>query len=353
MKHKIKSFMYFIGLSKKDYEIIKPNIATYNRVMLGLFLYLASILMCGLLILSYILPTIFPNNIIYLGTLIFSLLILIISNKIDKTSYKATQILIYITISLFLIYSILTDTIFHPNQVSVTFIVMLVFLPILFIDRPIRCLGFSIGFTILFIILDYMVKPDNIVSIDILNVILYCLLGIVSGYITDNIKVNNFLLENKLQKLGITDILTQTRNRNAFELDIKHIADQCQKSLTFIYIDVNGLHEINNELGHQAGDDMLKYVANQLNDIFYMEPIYRIGGDEFVVFVAEVAILQKLHQLNKHILSAHYHIAIGYSFMDEDIDINQMIKIAEKKMYKDKKHYYTKYKLQERTTHRT
>ena len=150
MKHKIKSFMYFIGLSKKDYEIIKPNIATYNRVMLGLFLYLASILMCSLLILSYILPTIFPNNIIYLGTLIFSLLILIISNKIDKTSYKATQILIYITISLFLSYSILTDTIFHPNQVSVTFIVMLVFLPILFIDRPIRCLGFSIGFTILF-----------------------------------------------------------------------------------------------------------------------------------------------------------------------------------------------------------
>ena len=50
-----------------------------------------------------------------------------------------------------------------------------------------------------------------------------------------------------------------------------------------VYIDVVGLHEINNHLGHKAGDGMLCAVAGAMQRMFPLADTYRIGGDEFVV----------------------------------------------------------------------
>ena len=51
-----------------------------------------------------------------------------------------------------------------------------------------------------------------------------------------------------------------------------------------VYIDANGLHELNNERGHEAGDLMLRFVADSLMEQFPKGSLYRVGGDEFVVF---------------------------------------------------------------------
>ena len=53
-----------------------------------------------------------------------------------------------------------------------------------------------------------------------------------------------------------------------------------------VYIDANGLHELNNERGHEAGDLMLRFVADSLMEQFPKGSLYRVGGDEFVVFPA-------------------------------------------------------------------
>lgn len=55
-----------------------------------------------------------------------------------------------------------------------------------------------------------------------------------------------------------------------------------------VYIDANGLHELNNERGHEAGDLMLRFVAESLMEQFPKGSLYRVGGDEFVVFPAPV-----------------------------------------------------------------
>ena len=55
-----------------------------------------------------------------------------------------------------------------------------------------------------------------------------------------------------------------------------------------VYIDANGLHELNNERGHEAGDLMLRFVADSLMEQFPRGSLYRVGGDEFVVFPAPV-----------------------------------------------------------------
>ena len=53
-----------------------------------------------------------------------------------------------------------------------------------------------------------------------------------------------------------------------------------------VYIDANGLHELNNERGHEAGDLMLRFDAESLMEQFPKGSLYRVGGDEFVVFPA-------------------------------------------------------------------
>ena len=53
--------------------------------------------------------------------------------------------------------------------------------------------------------------------------------------------------------------------------------------LTCVYADANGLHELNNSQGHEAGDKMLKSVARALAEEFEDGSVFRIGGDEFCI----------------------------------------------------------------------
>ena len=54
-----------------------------------------------------------------------------------------------------------------------------------------------------------------------------------------------------------------------------------------VMLDVNNLKVVNDEQGHDAGDELLKQAARQMNDAFGGHPTYRIGGDEFVVLIGE------------------------------------------------------------------
>ena len=72
-----------------------------------------------------------------------------------------------------------------------------------------------------------------------------------------------------LRQEALSDALTNLGNRNRFEKTIQ--AFEFDKhgcgTLGCIYIDVNGLHEINNHLGHQAGDRMLKTIFFALGEM--------------------------------------------------------------------------------------
>ena len=79
------------------------------------------------------------------------------------------------------------------------------------------------------------------------------------------------------------DSLTGLLNRNAFDDDVEFIQATHDKPLTVMYIDLIGLHEINNHLGHARGDVVLCELADAARAYFGDDNIYRIGGDEFVI----------------------------------------------------------------------
>lgn len=145
---------------------------------------------------------------------------------------------------------------------------------------------------------------------------------------------------------AIQDSTTGLMNRNAYNAYLREYSEQELVSMCCIYIDVNGLHEYNNTYGHQAGDKMLRTVAIAMKECFRSGKQYRIGGDEFVVLTENCNFrmqLEELKRFRQQMQLRHIHIAIGMEWRDDYMNIEEMIKIADAKMYQDKERFYENY----------
>lgn len=94
-------------------------------------------------------------------------------------------------------------------------------------------------------------------------------------------------LEDKLHHISITDELTGLLNRRGFKTLAQqqlNLAERQGSEMVLFFIDLDGLKEINDEQGHNAGDQALIDTANIIKETFRTSDIIaRIGGDEFVV----------------------------------------------------------------------
>ena len=150
---------------------------------------------------------------------------------------------------------------------------------------------------------------------------------------------------NRTEIAASTDSLTGLLNRVSYNKAISEINDKKPNNFACIYIDVNGLHIMNNKYGHDAGDEMLIYVSNTLKEVFYGNDIFRYGGDEFIVFAKNTQPddLKRPVSILKNTLSQmNYHIAVGTSFRTNVNNVEEMIREAEVRMYENKAKFYQK-----------
>lgn len=152
---------------------------------------------------------------------------------------------------------------------------------------------------------------------------------------------------NKTKLIATTDSLTGAFNRVAYKNDLLVLEQEEHTNVACVYIDVNELHLINNKYGHAVGDKMLIYIANTLKDVFYGHNVYRMGGDEFLVFCKNITpdvVKENIEYLNKELSLRKYHVAIGVSFRTKNIYVEEMVREAEVRMYESKAEYYQKAK---------
>ncbi len=148
---------------------------------------------------------------------------------------------------------------------------------------------------------------------------------------------------NKTKLVATTDSLTGALNRVAYKSDLLVFDEENPTDFSCIYVDVNELHLINNKFGHTAGDEMLIYIANTLKEVFYGHKVYRMGGDEFLVFCQNTDredIKKRIEIFKEQLVPKKYHVAIGLSFRTQNTDTERMVKEAEKRMYAAKAQYY-------------
>ena len=154
----------------------------------------------------------------------------------------------------------------------------------------------------------------------------------------------------KSEFLSENDFVTGIRNRNYYQHEINNLLQAAQESVTYVFCDVNGLHETNNKFGHEAGDRMLIALASELAKSFGQDMSFRFGGDEFVIVMCNTSLQQvermtdkigKYMQEENKIAGKKFTVslAIGYAGMkgSDEISLVTLFDLADKNMYANKR----------------
>lgn len=152
--------------------------------------------------------------------------------------------------------------------------------------------------------------------------------------------------QREILSLSFTDSLTTLNNRRYYD-QVKHEVDsEPYYPLTLVVADVNGLKLTNDAFGHEAGDELLRKVAEVMRKTCREDDIIsRIGGDEFVLLLPQTdalhaqAIVRRLNAAleKEHIKGIQVSVSFGYAVKNEnDNHFEDTFKMAEDMMYQNK-----------------
>ena len=143
------------------------------------------------------------------------------------------------------------------------------------------------------------------------------------------------------------DGMTGLYNRGKF-MEMKRTVFRNQDTIAIFNMDVNNLKQVNDTLGHEAGDRLIRKAAESLKRIEARNVIpFRTGGDEFVVAVIHMdregaeKIRQEweniLAELNRAGDGLSCTVACGFAFGENGYDLEEVLTLADRSMYEDKK----------------
>ncbi|MCR4674160.1 MAG: diguanylate cyclase [Lachnospiraceae bacterium] len=174
--------------------------------------------------------------------------------------------------------------------------------------------------------------------------------AMISSYFFYTIaSINEKNIKKDLEGLAYNDDLTELANRAYCEQKMEMLTRSKQKCIV-ISLDMDGLKEVNDSIGHAAGDEMLTTFANLLKEIFGGSLLLgRMGGDEFIVILdgVDTVFCEKLlwdletamedFNLEEHPFELVVSGGYACSTETEDNNIYRTYLLADAEMYKNKK----------------
>ena len=194
---------------------------------------------------------------------------------------------------------------------------------------------------------DSMFSQSNLVAILIVGIYLTlasCLLVLMlSQVLKEKYEKEKYIYTSN------TDELSKCLNRHAYEADIQKL--DLNSEWVYISLDLNGLKQTNDKMGHSAGDELICAVSSCMKFVFASYgKIYRIGGDEFVVLIQEsvsnIDSILQVFDTTIHDWQGKYSNSMSVSYgivqsSEQDFDsILSVSKLADERMYKNKSNYY-------------
>lgn len=171
--------------------------------------------------------------------------------------------------------------------------------------------------------------------------------------------LNNLLLElqhdrSRLEVLAFQDDLTGVANRRLFLERLEQALRNCRRNrsrLALVYLDLDYFKEVNDQLGHQAGDTLLRAFADRLTvEVREVDTVARIGGDEFTLVLVDIPSksslekqLKRLRESLKQPVDLETHKAwipsasIGAVITDGEQSSEVVMRLADEALYEVKK----------------
>lgn len=339
------NLLFYGGVDPEVYRDCREEIWKENREKLFFFLSVSILFLLIALVVCCLVKSLTAGFVIYLVGLAVCLgLICAVQNFPDN--HIVTALSADVFMGMLYLMGIYLGTIAYPNEPAICFHVFAVLLPMLFTRPAIGNILRTALYEGIFIGCVFWFKTPDVLALDLLNAFLFGAAACVLSTYYVRALTDNVVARCKLKVIAETDLNTQIPNRNAYENHMQDYPLRCANTLSCVYVDVNGLHELNNTKGHDAGDVMLKTVAQEMVKTFGIKDSYRIGGDEFVAFVVDEdprMVRERMRALEANVEADGYSVAVGCATCSAGgIQMEALIKQAETRMYDAKNEYYRK-----------
>lgn len=341
----LHNLLFYGGVDPEVYRDCREEIWKENREKLFFFLSVSILFLLIALVVCCLVKSLTAGFVIYLvGLAVCFGLICAVQNFPDN--HIVTVLSADVFMGMLYLMGIYLGTIAYPNEPAICFHVFAVLLPMLFTRPAIGNILRTALYEGIFIGCVFWFKTPDVLALDLLNAFLFGAAACVLSTYYVRALTDNVVARRKLKVIAETDLNTQIPNRNAYENHMQDYPLRCANTLSCVYVDVNGLHELNNTKGHDAGDVMLKTVAQEMVKTFGIKDSYRIGGDEFVAFVVDEdprMVRERMRALEANVEADGYSVAVGCATCSAGgIQMEALIKQAETRMYDAKNEYYRK-----------
>lgn len=156
----------------------------------------------------------------------------------------------------------------------------------------------------------------------------------------------------ELEFIADEDPLVNVLNRRAFDRELTRAlayASRYELAASFVYLDLNHFKHVNDEYGHGAGDEVLKFVARTLcENVRSSDVVGRLGGDEFGVILVqadETVATMKVEDLVSRIsaepviyenVEISVSVSAGFAMFAADDDVASLVSRADRAMFDNK-----------------
>lgn len=362
-KDAIIGLLRYGGVSKSDFNMVKPDIAKENHRVWKFSTLVLEVIFLIALIIAATVPDLKSYIVGYIILVPYFLFVEILLFTFVSPSSKLFKPLIYISCFV-LVGVVLYQTFWASGYRNIgAYCAVIVAIAMLCIDRPYRFCSLFFISTGAFITLMFTVSFNNEpLYPDLFVGIIFGLVSIIISLYANHIRVKDIVSRYNAEQERDIDFLTGMKNSNSYNRMVSTLMDKARKvdfHFALVVFDINGLKQTNDTYGHECGDKLLLRSVALINEHFPNSIVYRIGGDEFATFLTgndyenrKVIIatfrkrVEEIHSSSKD-LKDDTSIACGYAHYNPEVDRDyvSLFSRADASMYDNKNNIKKKNKF--------